>query len=274
MKIATVINAHKDPDLVRDTIDSVATYSGKNIIVVIDSASWSLFKNEDIPAGKIEGFYHKTHKAPYRNVALGIKTLVEQHPDCSWYCYCEPDVLFVSDIFKQSLKVAEDKKVWMLGNDGHIARENLNLIQSMLKTKINSSYYLLGCCLFFHKDFIIKLKEINFFERFLNLTNSFSEGFFPFYSGYDISEHLYPTLCRHFGGNIGVFAHYDENKNWHGSYKNFPIRWKPELDPETENYSEACIMHPIKSFDHPIRVLHREKRKLWKNLKKKENQSA
>ncbi len=116
-----------------------------------------------------------------------------------------------------------------------------------------------------------KLQEINFFEKFLTLTSGFGNGFFPFYSGYDLSEHMYPTLCRHFGGNIGVFASYDKNE-WHGRGDIFPMRWRPEIDFETENFPEASIFHPLKDLNHPIRVHHREKRKEWKNLQNQEKQ--
>lgn len=273
MKIATVLNAHSDPDLIRDSLDAILFYSSNDALLLIDGASWSSLKDEPMPVGKIEGFYHNVAKSPYRNFALGLKTLTETYPESDWYCYTEADVLFGSDRFKHNLRMAEEKDVWMLGNDGHVAKEPLLLIQAMLEEPFKSSYYLLGCCLFFHKKFIQKLQSINFFERFLNLTNSFSGGFFPFYSGYDLSEHLYPTLCRHLGGNIGVFAHYDESGKWHGAYEYFPVRWRPELDPEQENFQNASIMHPLKNLDNPIRVFHRERRQKCKNLKKKENQS-
>ena len=89
---------------------------------------------------------------------------------------------------------------------------------------------------------------------------------------FHFSEHMYPTLCRHFGGNIGVFAHFDELKKWHGSYQYFPVRWKPEIDFETENFPNPSIIHPLKENSHPLRVLHRERRNQWKNFKKKESQ--
>jgi len=272
MEIATVLNAHSDIDLIRDAIDAISFHVTKNIIVVFDGAVWPKFKNEPIQAGKIEGFYHNVPKSPYRNVALGLQTLYDSFPNADWYCYTEADVLFGSDRFKHNLKMAEENGIWMLGNDGHVAKEALVLIQAMLEEPLKSSYYLLGCYMFFHKNFMKKLKEINFFERFLNMTNAFSEGFFPFYGGYDLSEHLYPTLCRHFGGNVGVFAHYDETGKWHGAHEYFPARWRPELDPETENFPNASIMHPLKSYDHPIRALHRERRKLWKTSKEKASQ--
>lgn len=273
MKIATVLNVHSQPETVLDTIQSILAYMTENVIVLVDGASWKIFKNFTLPAGKIEGFYHNVPKSPYRNVALALKTVTETFPDSDWYCYCEYDVLVGSERFKANLQMAEEKGVWMLGNDGHIANEAMPLIQAMIGEQFKSSYYLLGCCQFFHRRFIEKLNGINFFDRFLSLTNGFTDGFFPFYSGYDLSEHMYPTLCRHFGGQIGVFAHYDENDHWHGAYRYYPVRWKPELDPKTENFPQATLLHPLKHHDHPIREFHRNQRLQWVNSKKAKNRS-
>lgn len=272
MDIACILNVHSQPELIRDTVDSISTYMTEKILILVDGAAWPVLKNENFGYGKVEGFYHNQPKAPYRNVALALQTITDTYPDVDWYCYCEPDVLFASERFKHNLKLAEEQNVWMLGNDGRIDGEALLLIQAMLEQPFKSSYYLLGCCLFFHKKFINKLKEINFFERFLTLTNSFETGYIPLYYGYDISEQMYPTLCRHFGGNIGVFATYDHESKWHGAYEYFPVRWRPELNIETDNFPNASILHPLKNLDNPIRVLHREKRKIWKTLKQQGNQ--
>lgn len=272
MDIAAVLNVHSQPSVILDTIDSIKTYMTEKIIVLIDGASWPILKNEQFGVAKIEGFYHNIAKSPYRNVALALQTIYETYPEADWYCYTEYDVLFASERFKRNLEFAEKMGVWMLGNDGHVDEEALVLISAMLDEPFKNSYYLLGCCQFFHRNFLIKLMEINFFERFLNMTNGFKDGFFPFYNGYDLSEHMYPTLCRHFGGNIGVFAHYDEFKTWHGAYEYFPVRWRPEIDPITENFANASIIHPLKTLDHPLRIQHRERREKWKALKKTENQ--
>lgn len=274
MDIAVVLNIHGKIDVVKDTIDSINFHGTNKIITIIDGAFWPQLKEESLDAAKVEGFYHNAPKAPYRNVALGLKTIFETYPNVNWYCYTEYDTLFTSERFKKNLELAENKKVWMMGNDGQIANEELPLIQAMFKNKFKNSYYLLGSCLFFHRDFLAELDKINFFDKFLNLTNSFKDGFFPYYKGYDLSEHLYPTLCRHLGGNIGVFAHYDYDGTWHGSYKYFPIRWRPEIDPDTENFTEASIIHPLKDYSHPIRVQHREKRQKCKSLQRMEKQSV
>lgn len=275
MELALAISAHPDrPDLIIDTLDSILTFATDKVLCVVDGIGWSRYKDMPLPCAKLEGFQHGRPRAPYRNVALVLSVLIDTWPDAEWYAYCDHDVLFGSERFKHNLRMASDMGVWMLGNDGHIDEQGMPLVQAIIGENLQSSYYLLGCLHFFHRDFMNKLREINFFDRFLTLTSGFEGGFFPFYSGYDLSEHMYPSLCRHFGGNIGVFATYDHNKQWHGAHEYFPMRWQPELDPETENFPEASIMHPLKSLDHPIRVYHREKRKQWKALQKKERQSA
>jgi hypothetical protein len=254
MELAVIINVHSDQDVVVDTIESIQTYGTNNILAIQDGAS----PHMSLPVSTMRGLPHGCAKSPYRNVALGLATLVESFPNCNWYCYLEYDCLFTSTRFLKNLEMADEHGVWMLGNDGHVDEIRMPLIQSMLEKEIKQSYYLLGACQFFSRKFMTCLTNHNFFERFLSLTNAFSDGYFPLYNGYDISEHLYPTLARHFGGNIGVFATYDYNKKqWHGSHRVFPIRWRPELDPETEDFPEASIIHPLKSFDHPIRARHR-----------------
>lgn len=271
MEIATLLNVHSHPDAILDTIDSIQTFVGDKILVLIDGAKWKEFEAVPLPVPKLEGFYHNKPKSPYRNVALGLSTLVDTY-DADWYLYCEYDVLFTSPRFRSNLKMAEEKGVWMLGNDGHVDDVNMPLIQALIGEPLKGAYYLLGCCQFFHRDYMDKLRSINFFDRLLNMTCSFTDGFFPYYNGYDLSEHMYPTLCRHFGGNVGVFASYDENGKWHGAYEYFPCRWRPELDFETENFPDASIMHPLKTYDHPIRAHHRERREKWKTLLQKERQ--
>ncbi len=265
MKIATVLNVHADPLCIIDTCQSIFTHMTKNVVVVVDGAKWDDFKDIDLPATKMCGFRHGCAKSPYRNVALGLKTITETWSDADWFCYIEYDALVASPRFKENLRMADEKDVWMLGCDGHVDDKEMPLLESLVGGKFKSVYYLIGCCQFFSKKFIDKLRNINFFERFLHLTNNFSSGYFPKYEGYDISEHMYPTLCRHFGGNIGVFATYDYGKlDWHGSYEHFPIRWKPDLDVEKDHFPNASIMHPLKNYEHPFRKEHRERRKKWK----------
>jgi hypothetical protein len=264
MEIATVLQVHHDPVNIIDTVESIFTYSTRNVLLLINGSAWEDLKDIDLQVSKVKGFRHDVPKAPYRNMALSLQMAYENWPKADWFCYTEYDALFASDRFKHNLRMAEERDVWMLGNCGHIDHLEIPLLESLVGEKFKSVYYLLGCCQFFHRNFMEKLNEINFFERFLFLTNSFSDGYFPAYSGYDISEHMYPTLCRHFGGNIGVFATWDEmKKEWHGASEYFPMRWQPELNPDTEMFPNASILHPLKTYDHPVREFHRERRKQW-----------
>ena len=260
MEITTVLNAHSNYNIVADTIESIHQNVGKNILVVIDGASKEL-KNSKFNAYTINGFYHNSPKAPYRNMALGLWKAYEMFPQSTWFCYCEYDCLFASNSFKYNLEIADKNDVWLLGNDVHKDNYTFPLIEALIKENIKACYYVLGCCVFFCKEFIEKLIEIDFFNRFINATNHFTEGFFPNYTDHDISEHLYPTLAVHFGGDIGSFAKYDlKTRTWSGSFMKFPMRWQPPLS-INENFREAAILHPIKNWDDEIRKIHREKRK-------------
>ena len=261
MRIATLLNVHGNLPVVLDTIESIQKYMTQDILVIKDGA----LDHFPVPVKSLSGFYHACRQAPYRNVALGLKTLTD-HYDADWYCYLEYDCLIGSNRFIRTLEQADQMDVWMLGSCGRAGAfdgTSMPLIESLIGSSLKKhSYYLLGCCQFMSRKFVHKLQEINFFDRFLGLTNHFTEGKFPEYSGYDISEHLYPTIARYFGGNIGVLSTFVEDTNqWHGKYELYPIRFRPELDGTTDNFKDASILHPLKSVDHPIRKFHKEKRK-------------
>lgn len=258
MKIAAVVGLHKVSRTNADTLDSLSKYVTNEILAVIDGAAAKDFDEHSLPCPRINGFYHNYPKAPYRNVALGLMSAVDYYPDFDWLLYTEYDALFASDRFRRNLELAEEQGIWMLGNDGRVDWQNMSFIEAIIKQQFRSVYYLLGACLFFHRRFIDKLLEIDFFERFLHMTNGFSPGFVPKYEGYDISEHMYPTLARHYGGNVGVFATWD-GKKWHGANRYFPVRWQPELEGDGD-YKEASILHPLKSYEHPVRQYFRMKR--------------
>jgi len=267
MEIATLLNTHC-PESTADTLESIQTFVGQNVIVSIDGAVWNDFEDIKLPAYKLKGFYHNTPKSPYRNMALGLRTLYSKFPKADWFLYTEYDCLFASNAFKKNLDFADRQDVWMLGNDGRQEKNKhkFPLIEAIINEKISTCHYLLGSCMFFCNEFIERLAELDFFTKLINVSNHFTEGYFPSYTGYDLSEHLYPTLATHFGGDIGSFAAWNEiTRTWSGNYSRYPIRWQPELDPETECFEKASILHHIKK-NHPIREVHRKKRKeLWKN---------
>jgi len=270
MKIATVLNAHGHTEMVQDTLDSIRTFVGNDILVVIDGASWNEWGEQlVVPAYKLKGFYHNYPKAPYRNLTLGLKTAVDLWPESDWFCYSEPDVLYTSDGFKKDLSAAQKQNVWCIGNDLRIADLKFPYLESMMNIKLKNSYYLLGCCVFYSGEFIRKLKEINFFDTFLTFTNEFTEGHFPDYAeqgGYDFGEHLYPTLANHLGGSVAQFAYWNQLlEQWGGQqFKKYPLRWKPEINWD-DNFNEASILHPIKNGSD-LRWFHACKRYRKKKL--------
>jgi len=272
MKIATVLSAHTDPKLVSDTLDSILHYMTDDVLLSVDGISRE-FDDIEFPVYTMKGFKHGIPRSPYRNVALSLSSLFDIYPKHDWYCYMEYDCLVTSERFKANLKMADEKHVWMLGCDGHIDDHRIPPMETILKQPVKKCYYLLGACQFFSGSFMRRLKEINFFEQFLELTNRYPEGEVPGYNGYDVSEHMYPSLARQFGGNIGVFSTWDAGeRKWHGSHEVFPIRWQPEIDFETENFKDASIIHPLKTYTHPLREFHRKVR--YESKRQKHSYSA
>jgi hypothetical protein len=259
---------HGNLQLTTDTAKSINLWVGPHLLIVVDKIGWHEIKNKDIcGAKKIEGFYHNFHKSPYRNYALGLKTLYETWPDSDWYCYVEYDVLFVSDYFKKDLRHGD---VWCVGCDVRKFKFELPLLEKILNLgPIKNSYYFLGCCHFHHRDFISKLYKMKFFENFLEATSNFMAGYFPDYTRWAFEEELWPTLAVHLGGNLlelacwkgGEHKEYntkfdshmklkgdEEIKLWRGDYETYTIRNDPEIRLD-ELSPRASIIHPIKSIE-------------------------
>lgn len=265
MKITTILNAHGNTELVADTVDSIKTYIGNDIVLLVDGATWETWgRDVKLPVYKLRGYYHNYHINPYRNVALGLWKVYEEFPDSDWLLYVEYDVLIASDAFKHDLSKFLKDRVWLAGNDLKNDSVDLSLVEKMLNVKFERISRILGCCLFFNKIFLDKLKEISFFEKFLNLTSGFSKGFFPNFKetgGYDLSENVYPALCHYFQGKVESLASWSDSFNiWKsGNFRRYPMRFTPVLT-EQDNFLEASIMHPVKDVSDPIRVYRREKR--------------
>jgi hypothetical protein len=268
MEITCIVHTHGEPNLTMDTIDSVRTYMTDQVLLLVDGAGWHNFNPQIHNVNMLKGLYHGYPRAPYRNIILGLLAATQNWPNSDWYCYLEYDCLIGSSIFKKDLDLANKSNIWLLGNDFREKEERkvqLTWLESMLKTKFQEIVYLLGAVLFYNKKFIKKCIEENFFERFLYYTNDFTQGFFPGYHGgaaWDLTEHMMPTLAKHWGGKVTQFAKWCQTtRTWiGGNYKRYPIRWKPDLFLVEHEYLQAAIMHPLKSYNHPIREYHREKR--------------
>ena len=263
MKIATLLNVHSNPELVLDTLDSIRHYMTEDILVIIDGAYWNQWAGVDLPAYKLKGFNHNWYKSPYRNIVLGLLTLGDHWINkADWFCYIEYDCLVGSSNFKKDLIEAEQQGYWCAGNDYRQKQTvNLSILEKIVQGKFEEIVYLLGACIFYHKDFIKLALEKELFQRFLFYTNPFQRGFFPFYDAWDMTEHALPTMVKHFGGKIKQFASYNQNTGmWGGNYRKFPIRFRPEIEYNPDLFLQGAIIHPIKTFADPIRSFHRAKR--------------
>ncbi len=263
MKITAILNTHGVPNETLDTIDSIRHYMTDRIMVVVDGVAWNQYEELAIPAYKLKGFNHNWHRSPYRNIVLGLLTAGQKWiADTDWFCYLEYDVLVTSSAYKSDLKELEKNGVWLAGND-YRTNQNVNLryLETIAKEKFGEKVYMLGACLFYHRDFIKVLLENEILERFLYYTNGFQQGFFPYFEAWDLTEHALPTMVKHFGGGIHQFAVYNKELCiWAGNHTRYPIRFRPELTLSEDYFLHASIMHPIKSFDNPLRLFHRSKR--------------
>jgi len=265
MKIATVLNAHENSPVFKDTLESVRHYLTEDVLVVADGKTWSQFKDDDsIPALKLEGFYHGKESAPYRNVCLGLMKAWEiWGGSAQWYCYMEYDALVGSREVIDHLGLADDIGLWLLGNDHRREEKTMPFLENF-QGKMELHYFL-GCCLFFSAKFMKALSDNDFFERFLNFTNFHGGSISLLDDGgkshlvYDVSEFLYPTLAVHYGGEIREIACW-EGDGWRGNYEHYPMRFRPDLIEEP--FPQACMMHPLKGYDNPVRAYHRQRRVL------------
>lgn len=262
MQITSIIATHGNKNITFDTIESVKHYMTDQILLVVDAVGWDEFDTKNPCVPMLKGFYHNYHRAPYRNVILSLLAAGQSYPNSDWYCYLEYDALVGSSVFKKDLEIAKQSNVWMIGNDFRDKQDiKMPLVENILKTKFEEKVYLLGAILFYNGDFIRKCKKEKFFEKFLFYTNEFKNGFFPEYTAWDLTEHMMPTLAQHWGGKVEQFAKWIPNaESWIGNHRRYPIRWQPDLPFEEQNYLQASLMHPLKTYDHPIRQFHRSKR--------------
>jgi hypothetical protein len=265
LNIAVVLNAHENSPVFRDTLESVLHHWTRDVLVLVDGKGWAQFRDADLWVPCLEGFYHGKTRMPYRNVCLGLMKAWEIWGESkNWYCHMEYDCLVGSAGVLEELAVAEREGVWIFGNDH---REDPGSIPFLDRFQRRSCalHYLLGCCMFMSREFLSALHGDDFFERFLTHTNFFS-GEIPLERPggktdlvFSLDEFLYPTLAVLHGGRVGELACW-EGSGWRGLGSKYPMRFRPDLD--EGDYEGACVMHPLKEFDNPVRAYHRRVRSL------------
>ena len=270
MNIATILNSHGNTELTLDTIQSIQHNVGENILLVIDGLASEWANQLMVPSNvhKYIGIPFGKARAPYRNVALGFQQAIKLFPQAKWYCYCESDVVFASNSFQEELLNFEKNGVWCAGNDFRKEDFRIPFLEFVFGQSLPFSAYLLGCCVFYYGDFLRKITNI--IDAFLNYTalNHDLPGYLSKsrqIEGYDISEHLYPTLAVFLGGKIGCFSLAKSKgigcivDEWDDRFCQYALRFKPEIKPE-EVTDNLVIAHPVKEYNHVLREKLREKR--------------
>jgi hypothetical protein len=264
MRIAVVLSAHENSPTYKDTLESVRKYLSDDVVVLVDGFGWKQFESESVD--KIEGFRHGKSSAPVRNMALGMMGAWERWGgSADWYCYMEYDCLVGSGETKTHLGMADERGYWMLGNDmKKIDDKSMPKLNQLERAEVELRY-LLGACCFFSREYMRVLAEKDLFRRLLEFTNFFSPEFcIQDSSGkqlpsHDPSEFIYPSLAEHYGGKIEQFASWGDDGSWSGNHQHYPMRYKPDLS-LNDPFEQACIMHPLKEHNNPVRECHRGRR--------------
>jgi hypothetical protein len=256
MDIAVAMIAHDFPDVLQDTLDSIKTWMTDKVHITVDASHWNSFKNFFHPVEL--GFHHNYFRSPYKNVALSLKRTYEKFPDVDWICYCEYDCLVASNLFEKELKDAKKRGIWVLANDVRIRNHSLPpLFRKIFDKDIGPTYINLGCCVFYRNQFIEKLVETDFFNKFFELTKEFNQGYFPDFFEHALEENLFGTLASYYGGGVEELASWAGS--WRGLWQKYPMR-APEEIPLQDISVSTTIIHPLKRYDNPIREHYRKMR--------------
>ena len=277
MDIATITLAHDKIEVVADTLDSLHSYMSNKNLVVVDEAGWERCDWQSLKAVVEKGYYHNFRQGPYRNSALGIWRAAQLWPDVKWYCYFEYDALVLNEGYKKELAQAEKDGCLIVGNEYTTDEFDLPLLEKILTESVTKVYHLGGFCQFMHRDMVQGLMKRGFFERFLEATKGFENGYFPREKGKmpAFEEELWATLAGYLGGgpaSIRELAGWDGMFVWdggaseprynvsHGDWRKFPMRFRPEIGAD-EVFPETSLVHPVKDFDHPVRASARAARR-------------
>lgn len=258
MEIATLINAHTNPEMLRDTIDAVRLWVTRKILVVIDQANWSEFENFQHPDVIITcGYYHKCRKSPYKNFALGMNKLYETWPDVDWYNYIEFDVLYLNSEFKVDLEALQNEDNVALAGFQHYKKRNSKdhwLTEEILGGDVEC-HKMLGAVQFWSNGCMSRLCNLDFFNQVIERTSHLTGHDFPDFHDYAVEEIIFPSAASKFG----------EIRNIHStisSQNRYLVRFTPEIKPD-EVLPSNSILHPIKFYDNPIHKHYRNSRKLF-----------
>lgn len=266
LKTAVIINTHENSPVFKDTLDSVRHNLTKDVLVVVDAFGWGQFEGQDLPAYVLQGFHHGKSSSPHRNMALGLMQAWQIWPGVAdWYCYMDYDCLVGQGDISRDLAAAHLADKWILGNDHRKPGGRIPFLDNFVKAEPEINY-LLGCCLFFNAKFMRALNKLDFFTKFLHYTNFFTndaeliDDSGKKHMVYDIGEYLYPTLAVQLGGSVEELACW-QGLGRRGRHEHYPMRFQPDIA-ENEIHESACVIHPVKDADSPVRKKYRALREL------------
>lgn len=257
MRFACLLMTHLDVPLTKDTLESIEHHVTRDNLILVDGLFWSIFSSTHFTCPVIKGFNHGKSCSPYKNQLVGLQKLRKLYPNADWYVYVESDTLFTGEQFKIDLA---KKNIWAAGFDVHEMNNPWTLLSHRLGIDIARHRIMIGCCQFYHRDFMIKLEEIDFFNTLIKLSAPYKETF-PDYAHLAVEEGLLPSMCLHFGKTTLNLGCWDMEFN----RKHYGIRFRPtwEMHEMVNNFS---IVHPIKELE-AIRAKYKKIRD-FKNLAK------
>ena len=260
MEIATILNVHNNPELTRDTIDSVRAWCTRKIVLVIDKAGWENYEGFTHPDTVVVcGVYHGVSRSPYKNIAIGLMKAYELWPRVSWYNYIEYDFLYLNDHFKNSLKAGRNYSLIGINYETHHHVNN----HWMTKDAFRGTGYsgpelvcrkMLGALMYFSNKCMKGLADIDYFNYILEHTKTFKGDAFPHFTDYAVEEILYTTAATAFGELIDI-RELDPTQH-------FAVRWGDAIEPN-EIKPHTTAVHPSKSLDCPIRQHYARSRKFF-----------
>lgn len=257
MKMAVVVNAHSNPEVIRDTLDSVRAHlsvsSGDKLLLMLDGGTHDgLVAQNDFDCEVLRGFKHMCGNSPYRNVCLGLRSLYDGCPDADWYLYMEQDCLITSGVFKDDLQKA-GTDVGCFGfwvhqtTRGFSHKEGVPILEGLWGGRMNY-WWMLGCYFFIRRDILdaLKNRKNDFLGRLLVATDGFGRTLPGIDPCHCVEETLIPSVVASLGKRVCSLAALDKTA------KRYKVVNRPDFLLMDLDLSAISLVHPTKEMG-PLR---------------------
>ncbi len=238
-KLAVQVHTHGNALVTADTLNRVKKHLTDNTIIICDRVGYkeiNSIKNET----KVYGVYHNHPTGPYRNQIIGLDHLYRKYPNCLWYGNIEWDTAVNNDQILKDLGGAEEIGAWTAGFDMREYDADWRVLSSKIKRTVDKTRYYIGCCLFFHRDFIKICLEENFFVEILRAAKVYGP-YWPDYHEWSVDEAILPSIARSYGKPGFEFGSWKEDRN----RDKYAVRFKPDWDALPDGW---CAAHPLKDM--------------------------